>query len=464
MEIKLTNTLTREKETFNPIKQGEVGIYSCGPTVYNYAHIGNLRAFVFADILKRMFLFNGYKVKHIMNITDVGHLTSDADEGEDKLEKGAKREGKTVWEVADYYTKSFLDDIKQLNIILPDKLPKATEHIKEMIEIIKKLEKNGFTYISEGNVYFDTSRFEDYGKMAKLKLDSESSQSRVEHDPHKKNPFDFVLWFTRYKYINHEMMWDSPWGRGFPGWHIECSAMSTRYLGEQFDIHTGGIDHIPVHHTNEIAQSECAFGHKWVNYWLHSDFLVTSDNEKIAKSKDNFLRLKTLTDKGYLPEEYRYFILGTHYKKQLAFSFEAMDSAKNTFKKLKNRMLDLQNEKSDGIEKDAFDSYISEFKGCVNDDLNTPKALAVMWDVIGNENLNAKTKLSIVGEFDRVFGLGLAEIKEDDIPSDILKLKDERDAARKNKNWKLSDELRNRISDLGYDVFDSKEGSELRKK
>ncbi len=280
MEILLTNTMSRRKEVFKPLREGEVGIYTCGLTVYNFAHIGNLRAYVFADTLKRMFLFNGYKVNHVMNITDVGHLTGDEDEGEDKMEAGARREGKTVWEIVDFYTKAFFNDLKRLRIIFPTVTCRATRHVDDMIDMIRKIESNGYTYVAGGNVYFDTSKLPDYGKLARLKLDEDKMRSRVESDPYKRNPFDFVLWFTRYKYDSHAMQWDSPWGRGFPGWHIECSAMSSKYLGERFDIHTGGIDHIPIHHTNEIAQSEAAFGHEWVNYWLHSEFLVIGEGRR----------------------------------------------------------------------------------------------------------------------------------------------------------------------------------------
>jgi cysteinyl-tRNA synthetase len=337
MDLELFNTLSRTKEKFVPMKEGEAGIYTCGPTVYNYAHIGNLRAYVFADVLRRVLEFNGYNVKQIINITDVGHLTSDEDEGEDKLEKGAKREGKSVAEIAKFYEDDFLNDLKRLNIEPASNYPKATENIAEMIEIIKKLQEKGFTYTAGGNVYFDTTKFADYGKMAKLNLDPEALKSRVEADPNKRNPFDFVLWFTNYKYDNHEMLWDSPWGKGFPGWHIECSAMATKYLGEHFDIHTGGIDHIPVHHTNEIAQSEAAFGHKWVNFWLHNDFLIEKEGTKMAKSEGEFLRLQTIIDKGYSPLDFRYYLLTGHYRSKLQFSWEALDNAKNSINRAKGK-------------------------------------------------------------------------------------------------------------------------------
>ena len=339
--MKLYNTLFKKKEEFKPLGK-EVGLYCCGPTVYHFAHIGNLRSYIFEDVLKRTLLFNEFKVNHVMNITDVGHLTSDSDTGEDKMLKGAKREKKTVYEVAEFYTQAFKEDLRKLNFILPNHFPKATEHIKEQIKLIQKLEKKGFTYIAGGNVYFDTSKLDDYGKLARLDLNAET-KSRVEKDANKKNSHDFVLWFTKSKFKDQEMKWESPWGEGYPGWHIECSAMSTKYLGEQFDIHCGGIDHIPVHHTNEIAQSESATGKKpWVKYWLHNEFLVLSKGEKMAKSGENFITLTVLEEKGYSALDYRYFCLGTHYRNPLMFSFEAMDSAKAGYKKLVDRVLELK--------------------------------------------------------------------------------------------------------------------------
>lgn len=462
MEIKLSNTMTREKEIFKPIKENNVNIYTCGLTVYNFAHIGNLRAYVFADTLKRMFLFNGYNVKHIINITDVGHLSDDADSGEDKLEKGARREKKTVWEISQYYTKEFIKDLKELNIIIPEIMPKATEHISEMIDMIKILQEKGFTYEGGGNIYFNTSKLSDYGKLARLKLAEDKLKSRVEKDKFKKNIFDFVLWFTNYKYKNHSMLWDSPWGKGFPGWHIECSAMSSKYLGNYFDIHTGGIDHIPVHHTNEIAQSEAAFGEKWVNYWLHSDFLIINETEKMSKSKDNFLRLITLINKGFTAQDYRYYLLGAHYKKNLEFSFEKLKSAKNTILKLKNKIIEFRKD-SQEINKEFINKYIVKFKKEINDDLNTPRALAVLWELINDNKINGRTKIIIISEFDKILGLNILKVEEKTIPDEIIKLKNKRDKAREEKNWELSDELRDEIIGMGYEILDSKEGSVVRK-
>ncbi|MGC9366293.1 MAG: cysteine--tRNA ligase [bacterium] len=462
MEIKLTNTMSREKEVFQPIKPNKVNIYTCGLTVYNYAHIGNLRAYVFSDILRRMFEYNGFKVNHVMNITDVGHLTDDQDSGEDKLEKGARREHKTVWEIAQYYTDEFIKDLNQLNIIIPEVMPKATDHISEMIELIKLIEKRGFTYSAGGNLYFDTTQLKDYGKLARLKLDAEKTRTRVEEDTYKKNPFDFVLWFTRYKYSSHSMLWDSPWGKGFPGWHVECSAMSSKYLGNHFDIHTGGIDHIPVHHTNEIAQSEVAFGHKWVNYWLHNDFLVIEDNQKMAKSKQNFLRLQTLIDRGFHPLDYRYFLLGAHYRKNLLFSFDNLQAAKNAVEKLRDWVMRLK-KVEDEPDQTAYREYQQQFNREINDDLNTPRALSVLWEVLNHDQLSSGTKLSLLENFDQVLGLNLSTGKSEELPEQLKLLVGNRDEARNQKNFKLADQLRDEITRLGYQVIDSPEGTIVKK-
>lgn len=464
MEIKLSNTLGKAKQTFKPIKEGEVSIYTCGPTVYHYAHIGNLRSFFVADILKRVFLFNKYKVSHIINITDVGHLSDDGDEGEDKLEKGAKREGKTVWEVAEYYTKSFIEDYDALNIIQPDKFTKATDHIQEMIDMIKKLEEKGFTYISEGNVYFDTGKDAKYGTLVKRGSD-EDSQGRVDEDEHKKNKNDFVLWFTRHKYESHAMEWDSPWGKGFPGWHIECSAMSEKYLGDKFDIHTGGADLAHVHHTNEIAQNDCTHGHKTVNYWIHTEFLVEKDKDKMSKSSGDFLRLKSITDTGYTPIEYRYFLLGTHYKKQIMFSWKAMDSAKNTMKKLKNRIEDItkNKEESETVQSKPQEKYLNKFNEEINDDLNTPQALATLWDTVNDTTINRATKLALIEKYDEVLGLKLTEFEKPvEIPQEITDLAEKRWEAKQNKEWDVSDKLREEVESKGYKILDNKEGYEVK--
>ena len=372
MALTLYNTLTNKKEKFKSMKE-VVGLYTCGPTVYNYAHIGNLRSFIFEDVLKRVLLFNGYKVKHVMNITDVGHLTSDADEGEDKMLKGARREKKTVWEIAEFYTKAFQDDLNKLNILFPNKLAKATDHIKEQIEMIQILEKKGFTYTKGGNVYFDTSKLKDYGKLTNLDFES---QARVSKDKNKKNQHDFVLWFTKSKFDSQEMKWDSPLGMGYPGWHIECSAMASKYLGKQFDIHCGGMDLAPIHHTNEIAQAEASFGKRWVNYWLHSEFLVLKKGEKMSKSSGEFLTLSLLEEKGFSPLVYRYFCLGTSYRNPLMYSEEALESARNSLKKLFDKVLELKKSKHGKDKVSLRKKYLTRFTKEVNDDMNTPKALA----------------------------------------------------------------------------------------
>ncbi len=459
--MQLYNTLSRKKETFSPIKK-TVGFYSCGPTVYNFAHIGNLRTYLLNDILKRVLLFNGYKVKHIMNITDVGHLTSDQDKGEDKMLKGAKREKKTVWEVAEFYTEAFKQDMKNLNWLPPDKLPKATDHIKEQIEMVKTLEKKGFTYTAGGNVYFDASKLKDYGKLARLDLNAET-KSRVEKDKNKKNKHDFVLWFTKSKFQDQEMKWDSPWGEGYPGWHLECSAMSSKYLGKQFDIHTGAIDLIPVHHTNEIAQSESCFGKTpWVKYWVHGEFLIM-DKEKMSKSKGDFLTLTKLIEKGYDPLAYRYFCLGAHYRKPLMFSYEGLDGAANALKKLQNKVLETLEKPQEGKSTDV-EKYIETFQGAINDDLNMPKALAAIWDLLKNEKLANVKKYQTIIEFDRVLGLELDKIKVEKLPKEVEELITAREDARFKKDWKKSDEIRDKLLKKGYVVEDTASGPRWKKK
>ncbi len=463
--LQIFNTLTRKKEPFVPLKK-EVGLYTCGPTVYNFAHIGNLRSYLFEDLLKRTLLFNNFKVKHVMNITDVGHLTSDSDTGEDKMLKGAQREHKTVWEIADFYTKAFKSDIKKLNIINPNIWCKATDHIKEQIELIKKLEKKGFTYVSGGNVYFDTSKLNDYGKLARLNLDAEQ-QSRVEKDENKKNYHDFVLWFTKSKFEEQEMKWDSPWGKeGYPGWHIECSAMSMKYLGEQFDIHCGGIDHINIHHTNEIAQSEAATGKKpWVKYWLHGEFLVIGKDTKMAKSGENFVTLAVLEQKGFNPLDYRFFCLGTHYRMPLTFSYDALDGAKTARKRLVEKVLELKKAK-DKVDEKKIKTYLDQFTNDVNDDLNVPRTLAIVWEVLKDGKLNDAEKYYLLLKFDEVLGLDLKNVKEEkvDVPAGVKRLAEERLLARKNKDWKKSDELRIEINQRGWDIADVVTGYSLKRK
>jgi cysteinyl-tRNA synthetase len=441
-----------------------VGLYTCGPTVYWYAHIGNLRTYIFEDILKRMFLYNGFKVKHVMNITDVGHLTSDADEGEDKMLKGAKREGKTVWEIAKFYEDAFFNDTKKLDILDPDIKCKATDHIKDMIHLIERLEKNHMTYIADGNVYFDISKFKAYGKLANLNLDDLQAGARIDVDKNKKNPHDFVLWFTKSKFQDQEMKWDSKYGTGYPGWHIECSAMSMKYLGENFDIHCGGIDHISVHHTNEIAQSEGATGHKWVNYWMHGEFLVM-DKGKMSKSSGEILTLSVLEKNGYSPLDYRYLCLNTHYKTPLTFSYESLDAAKNAFRSLQAKVLELKKAHHKIEHKIDMDKCRREFLEAINDDLNMPRALAVVWSLPRNKELNDHERYLLMIEFDAVLGLNLANAVEESVvvPEDVKKLVEEREHARKGKDWKKSDELRDLIFGKGFLIDDTKDGTKVRK-
>ena len=453
MILKLFNTLGRKKQTFKPIGK-EVGIYSCGPTVYWYQHIGNLRSYIFADILKRVLLYNGFKVKHVINITDVGHLTGDRDEGEDKIEKAAMKEGKTASEIANYYLRIFKEDFKKLNITEPDVWCKATEHIKEQIELIKKLEKKGYTYKTSDGIYFDTSKVKDYGKLALLKKEGLEAGKRVSVGE-KKNKTDFALWKFSEEPGKRQQEWNSPWGIGFPGWHIECSAMSSKYLGEQFDIHMGGEDHIPIHHTNEIAQSECAFGKKpWVNFWMHGAFL-TSKGEKVSKSKGGLFTISELEEKGYSPLDYRYFCLTAHYRKQLNFSLENLDSAKISLERMKRIILEI---KDDGKKNEE---YLKKFENAINDDLDVPKALAVLWNLVRDSK--ASGKIGAVREMDKVLGLDLLKRKKIEIPPEIVKLAKEREIARAEKNWKKADLLREEIKKKRYRVDDSEEGCSVSK-
>ena len=459
MALKLYNTLSRKKEDFVPISPPNVGMYACGPTVYTYAHLGNLRAYVFNDVLRRTLIKNGFKLKEVMNITDVGHLTSDADEGEDKMLVTAKKEKKSVLNIAKFYTEAFFKDTDRLNIQMPEITCKATEHIKEMIEMDQKIEKNGYAYFKGGNLYFDTGKLDDYGKLARLKLDELKEGARTDKDPNKKNPTDFVLWFTKSKFKDQEMKWESPWGEGYPGWHIECSAMSSKYLGEQFDIHTGGIDHIPVHHTNEIAQAEAAFQKKpWVKYWLHNEFLVM-DKGKMAKSAGSFITLQTVIDKGYEPIAYRFLCLGTHYRKQLMFSWEAMNTAANAYKALKNKIAELNEQGKE----DESKAYHEKFMQEINDDMNIPRALAVLNEVINDSKLSKKAKLGLIADFDEILGLDLLKEEKIEIPQEVRELADKREKARKENNYELADKLRGEIKAKGFIVEDTKKGPVLKK-
>ena len=463
MELTLYNTLTRKKEAFNPIKKGKVGMYSCGPTVYWYQHIGNLRAYLFSDILKRVLIYNGLKVNQIINVTDVGHLTSDADEGEDKMEIAASKEGKNAKDIADYYLKIFKEDFNKLNIIEPSKWVKATEHISEQIELIKKLEKKGFTYKTEDGIYFDSSKFKNYGKFALLNIEGLESGKRIALGG-KKHKIDFALWKFSSENKNRQQEWDSPWGIGFPGWHIECSAMSMEYLGEHFDVHTGGEDHVPIHHTNEIAQSEGATGKKFVNYWLHGAFLVDADGKKVSKSTGGLYTVSELESLGYNALHYRYLCLQTHYRKQLQFSLEALDGAKNAYEKIKYKIIRLRKENNHG--NTDVEHHKKQFLDAINNDLNMPQALEVFWEVIEETDMNTRTRLSLLEDFDRVLGLGLKDMKEQKvvIPKDVLKLLEARQEARKKKMFPEADILRKKIKERGFIIEDlAEDGPTLRK-
>jgi len=464
-------------QVFKPIEPGKAGFYGCGPTVYNYAHIGNLRAYVTHDVLVRALRRFGYDVTHVMNVTDVGHLSDDADEGDDKMVVSAARRGKSVLEIADFYTRAFFRDTALLNIIKPTVICKATEHIPEMIDLIKRIEENGFTYSAGGNLYFDISKFPNYGELALLRVDELKAGARTEVDEGKRNSGDFVLWFTKSKFEKQALVWDSPWGRGYPGWHIECSAMSIKHLGENFDIHAGGIDHIPVHHTNEIAQSEAATGKSpWVNYWIHNEFLVM-DKGKMSKSAGDFLTLETLLDAGYDPLDYRYFILGGHYRSQLQFSWEALDGSRNARKSLVDRLrlLGGQAGASSGS-RPAADSkarqYLANFDKALSDDLSTPRALAELWGLLRDSSLSPADALAAAFDMDEVLGLSLAEEarrksrdseKEPALSAEIESLIKERNAAKKAKDFSKADEIRRGLKQRGIILEDTPSGTTYRK-
>jgi cysteinyl-tRNA synthetase len=450
------NSLSKEKEEFEATSAKEVGMYTCGPTVYNHAHIGNLRSFLFEDVLQRTLEYNGYKVKRVMNITDVGHLTGDMDMGEDKMEKGAQREGKSAWEVAKFYTEAFLKDMESLNIRIPSLMPKATDYIKEQIDLIKLLEKKGFTYVIADGVYYDTSKFSDYNKLNHKSLDDLLEGARVEVNPEKRNPTDFALWKFSPEGEKRQMEWESPWGKGFPGWHAECSAMSKALLGDQLDIHCGGIDHIDVHHTNEIAQSEAAYDQPFFRFWMHNAFLNIEGGKKMAKSDDNFLTLQNaFTKKGIDPLVYRFAFLQTHYRKPMEYSEEIMKNAEKGYKHLQNQVEVLGGKKGE-VNKE----YRENFFAAINDDLNTPQAMAVLQEVLKSD-LADNEKLATVLDFDQVMALGLGEKEELEIPEAVSDLLEKRKQARAENNWKESDRLRDEIEKLGFGVEDGKDGVKI---
>ncbi|MAG12875.1 cysteine--tRNA ligase [bacterium] len=454
--IKLFNTLTRKKELFKPLKKEVVSMYHCGPTVYDYAHIGNIRPYIFADILRRTFEYNDFEVKQIINITDVGHLTSDEDEGADKVELAAEREKKGVREIAQKYTDQFIKDLGQLNINTEQTtFPKASEHISEQIALIKELEDKDYTYITSDGVYFDTSKFEGYEKLGKLNVEQLREGARVVKNPEKKNPSDFALWRFSPKTEKRHQEWDSPWGRGFPGWHIECSAMSMLYLGETFDIHTGGIDHIPVHHTNEIAQSEGATGKPFVNYWMHNEF-ITVDGKKMAKSLGNIITVEDIARKGVIPLAYRYWLLQAHYRTRVNFTWEALEAAQNALHKLYEQYFALQ---SGG---EISETYQKKFTEYINDDLDTPQALALTWQLLKDDTVPPEDKRATLVSFDKVLGFNLDVYKPAEIPKQVLALSEKRESARKEEDWEKADKLRKDIEELGYTIEDTNKGPKIK--
>ncbi|MBD3241003.1 MAG: cysteine--tRNA ligase [Chitinivibrionales bacterium] len=470
-QLYLYNTATRQKEAFEPRGQ-VVGMYCCGPTVYNYAHIGNLRAYICEDVLRRGLESFGYEVRHVMNITDVGHLTSDADEGEDKMLKGARREGRTPWEIARFYEKAFFVDADSLGIERPHVACRATEHIDDMITLVKRIEENGYTYVADGNVYFDVSRFPRYPELARLNLEQMRAGARVGVDSAKRNAADFVLWFTRSKFGDQEMQWDSPWGRGFPGWHLECSAMSIKYLGEQFDIHCGGIDHIPVHHTNEIAQAESATGkHPWVKYWVHNEFVVMGKG-KMAKSGEGFVTLASLKERGLDPLAYRLFCFSAHYRSPVTFSFEGVESSAQSLKRLRS----LVPQGEGGADKDTVERALAPFWDAVADDLNMPKAVAAVWDLLQSDKLSPEVKRECARRADSVLGLDLLREEQQEAVREVVVDEEtvrfvggavdaermqqiarkaaERAAARKKRDFATADTVRDELQAQGITVKD----------
>jgi cysteinyl-tRNA synthetase len=474
--LRLYNTLGRELQEFQPIKAGMVGFYGCGPTVYDYAHIGNLRPYVLHDTLVRTLRFLGFEVTHVMNLTDVGHLAGDSDTGDDKLLKRAQERGKSPYEIAEFYTEAFFKDTTRMNVLRPTVVCKATEHVADMIALIGRIEAKGFTYPAGGNLYFDVTKFPSYGDLALLKLEDLKAGARIEVDPNKRNPADFALWFTKSKFENQAMIWDSPWGRGYPGWHIECSAMSMKYLGEQFDIHAGGIDHIPIHHTNEIAQSEAATGKKWVNYWIHNEFIIM-DKGKMSKSEGGFLTLQTLVDAGYDPLDYRYFLLGAHYRSQLQFSYAGLDSARSSRKSLVDSVIALKDKAGGSASKlvglssasKLVGPYLEAFAAALCQDLATPRALAELWGLLRDPGIPPAEALAAALRMDQVLGLGLAEAKRAEVAAvdpafaaEVESLVAARVEAKRSKDWARADAIRAELKAKGVLLEDGPGGTAWR--
>ena len=466
MNLHLYNTLTRKKEEFIPLHPDYVGLYTCGPTVYNHAHIGNLRTYIFEDILKRVLHYNGFEVRHVMNITDVGHLTGDRDMGEDKLEKGASREGKSAWEIAEHYTDAFRKDIARLNIIEPSIWCRATDTIPEQIALIRVLEEKGYTYKTRDGIYFDTSKFEGYTKLSHQNLEALQEGARVERNPEKRNPTDFAVWKFSPEDTRRQMEWDSPWGMGFPGWHLECSAMAMKFLGDHLDIHCGGTDHIDVHHTNEIAQSEAATGRPFFRFWMHGAFLNIAGGKKMAKSAGNFLTLdSTLTDRGIDPLSYRYAAFLTHYRNPMEYSEESIQASLNGLQHLRNQIRTIrENSNSEADAGNVHEDFKAKFLEAVNDDLNMPRAMAAVQEMLKSGIPNAEKTATIL-DFDRVLGFDLHRVDTPEaIPDDILKKAEARQEARKAKNWQEADRLRDEMYAMGFEIQDTKDGVKIVKR
>ena len=468
MKLTFYNTLTRKKEEFHSIDENRVRMYSCGPTVYSYAHIGNFRTYIFMDTLRRVLKYNGYELKHVMNITDVGHLESDADEGEDKMEKAARKEKKDPYEIANFYTERFLKDMGKLNIDKPEIITKATENISQMIEYVKEIIKNGYAYETSKGIYFDISKLDKYPVLSNRKLDDQIAGARVDVDPEKKNPYDFALWIKAPE--NHIMKWESPWGLSYPGWHLECSTMGRRFLGEEFDIHTGGVDHIPTHHENEIAQSKGATGKIPAHVWMHCEYLQV-DGGKMSKSLGNTYTISQLQEKGISPLAFKLFCFTAHYRNKLNFTFEGAYGAQKALERLYDSYVKNVNG-ADDVEEDVIKEYEEKFLSYINDDMNMPGAMSVVWDIARNTKKSAKFA-NLLLKFDEVLGLDmknaekyLVKFKQNDseeLPAEIKKLVEERKNARAEKNWAKSDEIRDKIISLGYSIKDTKDGIIVKK-
>jgi len=458
--LRLYDNYTRGLREFAPLGPGNsVGLYTCGPTVYDYQHIGNYRTFLFEDLLKRVLQWNGHRVRHVMNITDVGHLTSDADTGEDKMEKGARRTGRSAWDIAALYTEAFLEDLRRLNILPPDVLPRATDHSPQQIAFIADLERDGYTYRTADGIYFDTSRQADYGYLARLDKSGLEAGKRVDLGD-KRSATDFALWKFSPAGSTRQMEWDSPWGKGFPGWHIECSAMAQQYLGDYFDIHCGGEDHIPVHHTNEIAQTEARVGTRLANFWMHGYFLLAND-AKMAKSAGEFLRVGALIERGYDPLAFRFLCLTGHYRTQLNFTWDALDAAATGLARMRTGFHALRDDAA------AYpdDALVARFGAQINDDLNAPRALALAWEALRGE-LPDPVKRATLARFDDVFGLGLAQWQpaEQAIPPDVSALAEARASARRNRDWAEADRLRAQLHSAGWEMEDGPDGYSLKRR